>query len=110
MNVGLWGCAVMAALFFALAGAFSLLGERGAMWVSGFNSLPAEERARYDQARIVRDIRNDCLAWGAVTAAGAILSGLLTAWAGGAAFLVWAVLFFPTVRLDARAAFAKYLR
>ena len=47
---------------------------------------------------------------GAVMAAGAILSGLLTAWAGGAAFLVWAVLFFPTVRLDARAAFAKYLR
>ena len=92
----------MAALFFALAGAFSLLGERGAMWVSGFNSLPAEERARYDQARIVRDIRNDCLAWGAVMAAGAILSGLLTAWAGGAAFLVWAVLFFRTVRLDAR--------
>ena len=70
MNVGLWGCAVMAALFFALAGAFSLLGERGAMWVSGFNSLLAEERARYDQARIVRDIRNDCLAWGAVMAAG----------------------------------------
>ena len=49
--------------------------------------------------------------WGcAVMAAGAILSGLLTAWAGGAAFLVWAVLFFRTVRLDARAAFAKYLR
>ena len=65
----------MAALFFALVGAFSLLGERGA-----------------------------------VMAAGAILSVLLTAWAGGAAFLVWAVLFFRTVRLDARAAFAKYLR
>lgn len=110
MNIGFWGCAVPAALFFALAGAFALRGEKGAMWVSGFSSLPAGERERYDQVRIVRDIRNDCLAWGAVMAAGAILSLLLTAWAGGAAFVVWAVLFLRAVHLDAHKAFAKYLR
>lgn len=109
MSVGFWSCAVMAALCFALAGAFALAGEKGAMWVSGFSSLPAGERERYDRARIARDMRNNCLAWGAVMTAGAILS-LLTAWAGGAAFLVWAVLFFREVHMDARKAFAKYLR
>jgi hypothetical protein len=48
-------------LLFALL--FTILKEKGAMLVSGFNTMPKEKRALYDTAKISKDQRNAFLIW-----------------------------------------------
>ena len=72
MNIGLVMCLFMGGLFLLLAVLFTLLGARGSMLVSGFNTLPKAERACYDHKRLAADHRNLFWIWAAVMAAGAL--------------------------------------
>lgn len=101
-------CLLFAALFAVLGAVFALLKERGATLVSGFNTLPPSQRARYDRARISRDMRNRLFVWAAVFCAGAAASYFLAWPCAIAAGVVWLVLFFMEVRLDPEQAFDKY--
>ena len=69
---------IWAAVCISLAGIFCLLGivfavsrEKGAMLVSGFNTLPEQEREQYDRKRISLDMRNSLFLWSGILAAGA---------------------------------------
>jgi hypothetical protein len=93
-------------LLFALL--FTLLKEKGAMLISGFNTLPQKERALYDAAKLSRDQRNAFLLWALIFGVGAVLAYFLTQYLAIAAFAVWLVVFFRDVHLDAGKAFAKY--
>lgn len=108
MNIGVVFCIIMAAFFGVLTIVFSWLKERGAILVSGFNSLPKGERAQYDQVRISKDMRNNLFLWTAIYAAGAILAAVLGSYAAIGAFIVWLFVFFREVHLDPKKAFAKY--
>lgn len=108
MNGGSIICAAAMALFLIVGIAFALLKEKGAMLVSGFNTLPARERALYDAAALSKDERNSCLLWAFIMAIGSLLSALLTPYLAIIAFVVWLVLFLKDVRLDASKAFEKY--
>ena len=44
MNIGTIACLIFAGLFAAVAGVFALLGPKGALLVSGFQSIPKERR------------------------------------------------------------------
>ena len=110
MNIGAITCSLLGGLFLLLWLLFATLGERAALLISGFNTLPPEKRAQYDVSRMCRDQRNAFLLWAAVLAAGAALSLLISQLFAVAAFAVWLVLFFRDVHLDAEKAFGKYRR
>jgi uncharacterized membrane protein YedE/YeeE len=95
-------------LFLLFALLFTLLKEKAAMLVSGFNTMPKSERALYDAAKLSRDQRNAFLLWALIFGVGAVLAYLLTQYLAIVAFVVWLVVFFRDVHLDAKKAFAKY--
>ena len=88
---------------------FGLGREKAAVFVSGFNSIPQKEQEKYDKAWIARDMRNSLFVWAAVMLAGAAGSRFISGYFAVAAYVVWIVLFFREVHLDARKAFEKYL-
>lgn len=108
MNLGAWMCIVLALCFAVFGLLFGILKERAAIFVSGFNTLPKEERKLYDRAHLARDMRNMFYLWAVVMLVGAAGAWLLTGFFAAVAYLVWIVLFFREVHLDARKAFEKY--
>jgi hypothetical protein len=99
---------MLCAVFLLFALLFTLLKEKGAMLISGFNTLPQKERALYDAAKLSRDQRNAFLLWALIFGVGAVLAYLLTQYLAVVAFVVWLVVFFRDVHLDAKKAFGKY--
>lgn len=108
MNIGFIVCIIMAGIFLVLAIVFALLKEKGAMLVSGFNTLPREERERYDKRKISTDMRNSFLIWGLIFILGGIFSYLVSSYAAIAAGVLWLILFFKEVHFDTDKAFGKY--
>lgn len=49
MNIGTIICLLLAVVFGMISMIFALLKEKGAMLISGFNTLSKEEQANYDQ-------------------------------------------------------------
>jgi hypothetical protein len=101
-------CGMLCAVFLLFALLFTLLKEKGAMLVSGFNTMPKEERARYDTAKLSRDQRNAFVLWAIIFGLGAVFSYFLTQYLAVAAFAVWLVVFCKDVHLEAEKAFGKY--
>ena len=58
MNIGFWLCGVLVIPFVIIGVLFAIFKEKATKFVSGFNSLPKEEKALYDKAHISRDIKS----------------------------------------------------
>lgn len=108
MNIGLYACLLFTVIFGIMAAVFVLLKEKGAMLISGFNTLTEEKRDQYDKVRMCIDQRNSFLLWAVIMAAGALLSWMVSQYLAIAAFAVWLVFFFREVHPDAEKAFQKY--
>lgn len=108
MNTGVFMCVVFGTLFAFLAALFALLKEKATMLISGFNTLPKEERDKYDKGRLSKDRRKAFLIWAVIFAIGAIASFLVTSYAAIIAFVAWIILFFRDVHLDPEKAFGKF--
>ena len=106
--LGFYACIIMVFFFFLMALLFTVGKERAANWLSGFHSLPEEERAKYDRKQMVADTRNDFLLWGIIMLAGALVSLWISGYGAVAAYLIWLVLFFKDVHLDEEKSFGKY--
>jgi hypothetical protein len=91
-----------------LAIIFTLLKEKGAMLISGFNTIPKEEREIYDKVKICSDMRNSFVIWSGILLIGAILSYFINKYFAGFAFIIWLILFFKDVHIDTNKAFGKY--
>lgn len=107
MNVGFVACITLAVLFLVLGIIFALLKEKGAYFVSGFRTLNHPEK--YDKAYISRDMRNQCFIYFVILSIGAILSYFISAVISIPTYIIWAIVFFKSVHLDAEKAFEKYL-
>jgi hypothetical protein len=101
-------CGILCIFFLLFALVFALLKEKGAMLVSGFNTMSKEERAYYDAARLSRDQRNSCLIYAGIFGLAAVLSYFLTQYIAIAAIVVWLVLVLKDVHLDTEKAFGRY--
>ena len=108
MNVGTVLCLILGGSFLLLGILFAVLKEKGAILISGFNSLSKEERAKYDQVTMSKDVRNNFFIWFAVFLIGAILSHFIFSYSAIVAFIVWLVLFIKDCHLDVEKAFGKY--
>lgn len=107
MNYGSFICLILAIVFAVTAFIFFLLKDKGAMLISGFNTLPKEERDLYDKARLSKDQRNDMLLWAFIMGVGSLLS-YLSQYFAIPTFGIWLVLFLKGVHLDANKAFEDY--
>jgi hypothetical protein len=107
-NIGAIACAVLGAVFLCISLIFTLLKEKGAILISGFNTLPKEDRSSYDQRRMSRDMRNSLLLWCAVLLTGAALSFFISFYFAILAAVIWLVLFFREVKIDVDKAFRRY--
>lgn len=107
MNVGFMACIVLSILFLIIGIMFALLKEKGAKYVSGFSILNHPEK--YDKASISLDMRNQCFTYSLILFLGAILSYFISDYIATPTYIIWAILFFKSVHLDAEKAFEKYL-
>jgi hypothetical protein len=108
MNVWTITCTIAAAIFGILGVIFALLKEKGAMLISGFNTLEKEERDKYDKKRMSIDARNDFFIWSGILLLGAVLSHFFSDFYAIIAFIIWIILFFRGVHVDPDKAFSKY--
>lgn len=107
MNIGLVTCIVLAILFLIIGIIFSLLKEKCAKYVSGFSTLNHPEK--YDKAFISLDMRNQCFTYALILFLGAMLSYFISALIAIPTYIIWGIVFFKSVHLDAQKAFKKYL-
>ena len=108
MNAGAIICTIMAMFFLILALVFAALKSKGAILISGFNTLPKEQRDLYDKKKMSTDYRNMFALWCAVFLAGVLLSQLVSVYMAIAAFIVWMILLFSQIHLYPDKAFEKY--
>lgn len=109
MESGAVICGVGSMIFLGMAILFTLLKGKAAILISGFNTMPKEQRERYDRERMSKDQRNIFLLWAAILGMGSILSCLASSRkAAIAAGVVWLNVFFRDVHLDEEKAFGKY--
>jgi uncharacterized membrane protein len=101
-------CAIFGMVFLLFAVVFAILKEKAAMLVSGFNTMPKEERKLYDAAKISKDQRNTFLLMAIILGVGAVLAYFLTQYIAILAFIICFVAFFKDVHLDPEKAFEKY--
>lgn len=109
MNIGFGMCIILVPSFAIIGMLFAIFKEKSTRFVSGFNTLSEEEKTLYDKAYIARDIRNSCFIWAAIMFVGALGSLFLSQYFAFAAYIVWGILFFKDVHIDANKAFKKYL-
>lgn len=109
MNIGFWMCIILVPCFLLMGLLFGIFKDKAAKFVSGFNSLPKEEQELYDKSSLSRDMQNSCFLWTSIMLIGALGSFFLTAYFAIIAYIVWGILFYKDVHLDAHKAFDKYL-
>ena len=108
MNLGVTICGILCVVFLLFALLFTVLGEKAAILISGFNAMPKEQRELYDKSKMSRDHRNAFLVWAAIQGTGVILSYCVTQYIAIGAFGIWLIVFFKDVHLDEDKAFGKY--
>lgn len=108
MNIGFLMCGIMVPCFAIISLVFAIGKEKSAILISGFNSLPKQQRDQYDQTKMAADMRNSTALWALIMLIGALAS-LIWAYLVIAAYVVWIVLFFKDVHFDVHKAFDKYL-
>ena len=87
---------------------FAALGEKGAMLVSGFNTMPKDKREQYDKVRISKDQRNLFFLWSGLWAVGAFSVWLISEKIIYVILVIQLVLFFREVHMDEEKTFGKY--
>lgn len=109
INLGFWSCVVLVPPFGILGLLFGIFKEKSVKFISGFNDLPKSEQAQYDRAHMAKDMRNSLFLYMFIMIIGTLMSYFVTPYAAIAAYVIWLILFFKDVHLDARKAFRKYL-
>ena len=99
----------MSVFFWGMALLFAVLKGKAAILISGFNTMPKEQRGQYDRERMSKDQRNAFILWALILGIGSVLSVLVSSRnVAIAAIIIWFVVFFRDVHLDEEKAFGKY--
>lgn len=93
MNIGTIICLLLAVVFGMISMIFALLKEKGAMLISGFNTLSKEEQANYDQKKMSIDMRNSLFLWSILLLSGALFGYFLSQYGAFLAIVIWLILF-----------------
>ena len=99
---------IMAAMFFIFGLIFAIMKEKGAGLIAGYNFKSKEERKKYDEKQMSKDMRDLFFICSLIFLLGAVLTyiwGKLWFWVS---FVVWLVYFCKNVHFDDEKAFGKY--
>lgn len=58
MEAIIYSCIAVSVIFWIMAAVFAVLKGKGAILISGFNTMPKEQREQYDRERMSRDLWN----------------------------------------------------
>lgn len=58
MEAIIYSCIAVSVIFWIMAAVFAVLKGKAAILISGFNTMPKEQREQYDRERMSRDMRN----------------------------------------------------
>lgn len=109
MDIWMKTCGGMSIFFWLMALLFTILKEKGAMLIAGFNTMPKEQREQYDKERMSRDQRNMFALWALILGTGGVLSYLTSSRNMAVlTIIIWLILFFREVHVDEEKAFGKY--
>lgn len=108
MNIGTIICLIPAVSFGIISIIFVLLKEKGAILISGFNTISKEERERYDKKKMSIDMRNSLFLWSIILFSGAILAYFVSDYCAIIAIVIWLIIFFKDVHINSEKAFGKY--
>lgn len=108
MNIGFYACLILAIIFGILTFVFFLLKDKGAILISGFNSLSKRDREFYDVAKLSRDQRNTMFIWTIIMCVGALFSLFISQYFAVIAYVIWLIVFFKDVHFNTEKAFGKY--
>mgnify|MGYP000073381636 len=108
MNIEAIICLMLAGFFGIVSIIFALLKEKGAMLISGFNTMPKDEREKYDKEKMSIYMRNSLFLWSIILFSGAILGYFISKYCAIIAIVIWLIVFLKGVQIDSKKAFAKY--
>ncbi len=109
MEAIIYSCIAVSVIFWIMAAVFAVLKGKAAILISGFNTMPKEQREQYDRERMSRDMRNMLALWAVVSGAGGVLAYLFSSASMAViSMIVVLILFFREVHLDEEKAFGKY--
>ncbi|MEG2374520.1 MAG: DUF3784 domain-containing protein [Niameybacter sp.] len=103
-----YACLSLSVIFLIIAGLLMILGVKGAILIGGFNTFSKNEKALYDESKLVKGVRNSFLLWALILGIGAVLSYVVSQYLGGISFIIWIIVFFKDFHWDAKEAFKKY--
>lgn len=103
-----YACISLSVIFLIIAGLLTILGDKGAILIGGFNTFSKSQKDLYDKSKLVRAMRNSLLLWVLILAIGAVLSYFVSQYLGIISFIVWIIVFFKDFHWDAKKAFEKY--
>lgn len=93
MNVWAIACLILSVPFGIMTVIFTLLKQKGAILISGFNTLPKEEREEYDKRKMSIDMRNSLYLWFGILLLGAVLAYFFSNYFAMIAIIIWIILF-----------------
>lgn len=108
MNTGTFVCTFSSLLFFLFALVFTFLKGKAAILISGFNTIPKQEREQYDKEKMSRAQRNSFLIWAIILGIGAFLCQVLSGYMAIPTFVIWLIVVLKDVHFDDEKAFGKY--
>ena len=107
MNWGVHMCGFLSLWFIVFGLVFAIFKEKAILFIAGFNSLPAKKRQLYDQKAIVDDMKKQCYRYALVLLIGTIAS-YFNVYLAIPTMIVFFIMFFKDVHLNANQAFEKY--
>ncbi|HZK33372.1 MAG TPA: DUF3784 domain-containing protein [Tissierellaceae bacterium] len=110
MFENIWGMTgiMMAVMFFLFGLLFAVLKEKGASLIAGYNFKSKEERKKYNEKEMSRDMRNRFFIYSLIFFLGTVATymwGKVWFWI---AFVLWLIYFFKDVHIDDEKSFGKY--
>lgn len=101
---------LMASLFFVIGFIFAVLKEKAAGLIAGYNFKSKEERKKYDERRMTRDLRDTYFIYGAN-----FLVGTVATYFGGPvffwiSFVIFIAHVFKNLHINSEKEFGKYRR
>ncbi len=77
MNIGFYACLIIEVIFAIMTIVFTILGDKAAVLISGFNTLTQEQRSEYDMKRMCMEQRNSMLIWTVIMLVGTLFSCII---------------------------------
>ncbi len=108
MRVGAIACYIVALIFYIISIVLVIKKEKAVVLIKGFRKLPEKEKAKYDTARMVLDIRANTQVWATLFLFGGVMSNAISQWLAVGIFVIWLYLLFKAIKSNSNNSLEKY--